>query len=50
MKASYDRLISKYGIEFDHDWHWWTKNQVAVMTTSPIMRLIKSKINTFFRK
>ena len=32
MKASYDRLVSKYGIAFDHDWRWWTNKQIHLMT------------------
>lgn len=32
LKASYNRLISKYGIDFEHDWQWWSKKQVEEMT------------------
>lgn len=46
MKASYDRLVQKYGIAFDHDWRWWTNNQVAVMTESPLIRRLKQKLRS----
>lgn len=32
LQASYNRLTEKFGVHFDHDWRWWTKNQVQVMT------------------
>jgi GT2 family glycosyltransferase len=32
MKVSYQRLIKKYKIDFDHDFEWWSKKQVASMT------------------
>lgn len=35
LTASYNRLIEKYGIAFDHDWQWWTRKQVADMTDTP---------------
>jgi len=41
MKASFDRLVDKYGIQFDHDWQWWTSNQLSIMTESPFMRKLK---------
>lgn len=44
MKASYDRLVNKYGIEFDHDWRWWANNQLAVMTEPKLLRKIKKQI------
>lgn len=32
LQASYNRLTEKFGVHFDHDWQWWTRNQVQVMT------------------
>ncbi|MEJ8816970.1 glycosyltransferase family 2 protein [Lacibacter sp. H407] len=32
LTASYNRIVEKFGIEFDHDWQWWTKKQVQEMT------------------
>jgi GT2 family glycosyltransferase len=32
LSKSYDRLVKKYGVVFEHNWQWWTRNQVAVMT------------------
>lgn len=32
LRASYDRLVSKYGIDFEHDWQWWSQKQVEEMT------------------
>jgi GT2 family glycosyltransferase len=32
LSKSYDRLVKKFGVVFEHNWQWWTRNQVAVMT------------------
>lgn len=32
LQASYNRLVEKYSIDFDHDWQWWTRKQLIVMT------------------
>jgi GT2 family glycosyltransferase len=32
LQASYNRLTEKFRVHFDHDWHWWTQNQIQVMT------------------
>jgi len=50
MKASYDRLINEYNITFSHDWHWWTKNQVAIMTTPKLILRIKQKISNILNR
>jgi hypothetical protein len=44
MKASYDRLISKHNIVFEHDWLWWTNNQLDLMTEPKLFLKIKQKI------
>lgn len=48
MKASYDCLVSKYGIDFEHEWRWWTNKQVAVMTESKLLRKFKQKLRSLF--
>ena len=47
MKASYDWLVNKYGITFDHDWRWWTSNQVEMMTTPPWKKKLKQLFLNF---
>jgi GT2 family glycosyltransferase len=47
MKASYDRIISKYCITFDHDWRWWTNNQLTTMTKSKVLSKFKQKVRNF---
>ncbi len=44
MKASYNRLVQKYEIEFDHEWMWWTNNQVTAMTVTPLLRCLKNTL------
>lgn len=50
LKASYDRMVSKYDIVFDHDWKWWTQKQVADMTQSKKVSQLKSAIKKILRK
>lgn len=47
MQASYDRLVEKYGIVFDHDWQWWTNTQVKMMTELPLLQKLKKQIRRF---
>lgn len=50
LNASYERMVQKFGIGFDHNWKWWTRNQVTKMTEKPwliklkriLSRLVKS--------
>jgi GT2 family glycosyltransferase len=46
MKASFDRLTSKYNIEFDHDWLNWTGKQVEDMTTPKFWQKVKRKLKS----
>jgi GT2 family glycosyltransferase len=32
LKASYDRMVHKHNIIFEHDWQWWTDKQIQLMT------------------
>lgn len=41
LKTSYDRMINKYNIVFEHNWEWWTRNQVMVMTEKPWISRMK---------
>lgn len=50
MEASYDRLVSKYGINFDHDWRWWTNNQLDMMTEPKLLRKFKHKIRSILSR
>jgi GT2 family glycosyltransferase len=44
IKASHNRLMSKYNIVFEHDWLHWTKNQVEVMTKPRLLTKFKHKV------
>jgi len=44
IKQSYDSIVKKYDIEFDHDWSWWTRNQLSVMTEPKLLRKLKHRI------
>lgn len=46
IQSSYNSLVEKYNIEFDHDWQWWTRNQVQVMT----QRKWVGKLKQFFSR
>ncbi|MFY7839479.1 MAG: glycosyltransferase family 2 protein [Lacibacter sp.] len=41
LTASYERMVQKFGVEFDHNWQWWTRNQVTVMTEKPWLSRLK---------
>ena len=49
IRNSYDSIVNKYHIEFDHSWEWWTKNQIADMNGKSFARKIKEKVSTFFK-
>ncbi len=34
IKASYNQMVQKYDIQFEHDWQWWCRQQVTSMTVS----------------
>lgn len=44
LKASYDRLVAKYNIVFDHNWQWWTRKQVQEMTENKWLLTMKKRI------
>ena len=50
LKASYDRMVSKYDIVFDHDWKWWTQKQVTDMTQNKRVYQLKSAIKKLLGK
>lgn len=47
LSASYNRLVEKYGVIFEHDWKWWTKNQVTVMTEKTWFSKVKRVLSRF---
>lgn len=47
LTASYERMVKKYGIEFEHNWQWWTKKQVQEMTEKRWITRIKQFISRF---
>ena len=50
LKSSYDRLVHKYNIVFDHDWKWWSRKQVSDMTQSKRLKKVKSSIKRMLGK
>lgn len=32
LNRSFNRILQKHGINFDHNWQWWSKKQVCEMT------------------
>jgi GT2 family glycosyltransferase len=50
MKASYERLVAKYNIAFEHEWLDWTKYQVAIMTTPEFILRIKQKLSNLLNR
>lgn len=47
LKMSFDRMVSKYNIEFEHDWRWWCQKQVQDMTVNKTFTKIRRKISTW---
>ena len=47
IRESYTSIINKYQIEFDHNWEWWTRNQISDMNGKSFFARIKDKI--FFK-
>lgn len=45
IAASYNRMVEKFGIRFDHDWEWWTNKQMKEMTEHPFISRVKSIVN-----
>ena len=41
IRASMQRLMDKHGIVFEHNWEWWTRKQVADMTSKSLYEKIK---------
>jgi len=50
LKASYDRMVSKYDIVFEHDWKWWTQKQVADMTQNKRVSQLKTALKKILGK
>jgi GT2 family glycosyltransferase len=44
IMESYNHIVKKYDIEFDHDWEWWTRKQVSDMTGSNLIEVIKKGV------
>jgi GT2 family glycosyltransferase len=44
IKESYENLVKRYDIVFDHDWEWWTKKQINDMTKNPFLQKIKQHV------
>jgi len=46
MQSSYNRIVQKYQIVFQHDWQWWTGKQVEDMTTPKLWQKVKRKLKS----
>jgi GT2 family glycosyltransferase len=44
LKASYQHLVEKYNIVFDHEWEWWCRKQVTEMTGPGTFQKIKNRL------
>lgn len=44
IKESYNSIVKKYDVEFEHDWKWWTRKQVADMTGKTLFQKIKQRV------
>ena len=49
IRESYTSMINKYQVEFEHNWEWWTRNQIANMNGKSFAERIKDKVLTFFK-
>lgn len=49
LKKSYDRMVKKYEIFFEHDWKWWTQKQITEMTTRRGLSNFKNYLKKIFR-
>lgn len=48
MQVSYNRLVQKHSIVFQHDWAWWTGKQLEDMTSRKHLQKIKQKLKGLF--
>jgi GT2 family glycosyltransferase len=47
---SFDHFLYKHKIEFEHEWHYWSKNQRDMMTTPYLLRQLRKILNRFLDK
>jgi glycosyltransferase involved in cell wall biosynthesis len=45
-QKSFNRLLSKHNVQFEHDWEWWTKKQIEEMTTPKLWQKVKRKLKS----
>lgn len=50
LKSSYDHMVSKLGIVFEHNWQWWSNKQVKDMTIHPLVSRFKSLISRIIKR
>ena len=50
MKKSYDYLVTKHNIKFEHNWQWWTKKQEMDMTKLKWKQKIKQVVKFLIGK
>ncbi len=44
IRESHNSIVMKFNIEFDHNWEWWTRKQVAEMTGGNLIAKIKGRV------
>jgi len=49
LKAGYNHMLLKYDIEMNHDFEWWSKKQVSIMTVSRWKQLLQNVVTKFLR-
>ncbi len=50
IQNSYNRLIQKHNVVFQHDWQWWTVKQVEDMSSRTLWKKVKRKLKGLIRE
>lgn len=50
LKAGYEHMVKKYDIEFEHDFEWWTKKQIATMTVPRWKQMLQNLMTRLLHK
>jgi GT2 family glycosyltransferase len=50
IQKSLDLIIHKHGITFEHEWQWWTRNQITKMNGQNFLGKVKRTVKNFFRR
>ena len=50
LKVSYERIVKKHAIVFEHEWQWWCRKQVSDMTKIKHIQLLKRRVRKLLGK